>query len=101
MASFLDNLTDHLTFDIQTAERDIEDALQNLAYKCENLARSLTRTAAECRREIDDETNGTQASINSCGEVQGYGTDIDRLCGEIRLRRDMLARLKSLQNVTE
>jgi hypothetical protein len=99
MASFTDNLQFHLECDLRSASFDVEDNLTRLAEECENLARSLIRAAEQCRGEI--ENGEKQASINSCGEVQGRGPSIDRLCGELRLRREYLARLRSLENVTE
>ena len=36
--------------------------------------------------------HGAQAPFNSLGEVQGRGSEIDRLCGELRLAIYLLER---------
>ncbi len=65
----------------------IEERLVTLADNARTLAERLQRVAA------DLEQRGTNASFNSLGEVQGHGSGIDRLCGELRLALDLLAEL--------
>jgi hypothetical protein len=68
-------------FVIERAERDVTKTVEELIYLMERLAERLTRSAADLR------ARGADASVNTLGEVQGQGLDVDRLCALLRERK--------------
>jgi hypothetical protein len=50
-----------------------------IVYRMENLAEALARKAKELKTIAPEALR--EFDVNSCGEVQGRGLDIDILCG--------------------
>ena len=63
------------------ADRAVARAHAALADKVSYLAERMTRLAARLQAE------GTDASVNELGEVQGLGADVDRLCALLHAAR--------------
>jgi hypothetical protein len=75
---------------LEDAERAVVRAHEALADKASYLAERMTRLAARLGSE------GASASINELGEVQGLGSDVDRLCALLhaaRQTRDLVRRV--------
>jgi hypothetical protein len=73
------NRTEYL---LEDAERAIVRARAGLTDKARSLAERMTRLAARLQAE------GTSASVNELGEVQGLGADVDRLCALLHAARE-------------
>ncbi|HJU22840.1 MAG TPA: hypothetical protein VJ891_10055 [Casimicrobiaceae bacterium] len=61
---------------VRTLERRAAHAREELTKKARYLADDMNRLAARL------DAQGADAHVNSLGEVQRQGADIDRLCGE-------------------
>lgn len=66
-------LTAHISTNLETKRKILIGCLRGLAEKLESAANKLEAYPNEKHR------------INCLGEVQGQGSDIDRLCGEYAL----------------
>ena len=75
---------------LEDAERAVVRAHEMLVDKVGYLGERMTRLAA-CLG-----TEGADASVNELGEVQGLGSDVDRLCALLhaaRQTRDLVRRV--------
>jgi hypothetical protein len=81
---------DKTAYLLEDADRDVVRAHAALADKVSYLGERMTRLAARLQAE------GTSASVNELGEVQGLGADVDRLCALLhaaRQARDLARRV--------
>ena len=81
---------DKTAYLLEDADRDVVRAHATLADKVSYLGERMTRLAARLQAE------GTGASVNELGEVQGLGADVDRLCALLhaaRQARDLARRV--------
>ena len=60
-----------------------EAKLQELKRNALQLSDKMQRTAANCDRALEKLDEPTYTNINSLGEVQSLGNEIDRNCGEL------------------
>jgi len=78
------------------AEECINDTASQLDAKTSGLRATASALADHMLKlvaRIDRE--GSSVHVNQLGEVQGYGVDVDRLCGEVvALRRQVDALVK-------
>ena len=74
---------DKTAYLLEDADRAVVRAHTALADKVSYLAERMTRLAARLQAE------GTGASVNELGEVQGLGADVDRLCALLHAARQM------------
>lgn len=69
---------------------DLKKKVNELIGKAESIRKNLDALILKLKEE------GAEANFNSLGELQGDGSCLDRLCGEL----DTLRRVKhSLQNI--
>lgn len=66
---------------LDDAERPVRRHHEELVDKASYLAERMTKLVARLREE------GTAASVNELGEVQGLGADVDRLCALLHSAR--------------
>jgi hypothetical protein len=81
---------DKTAYLVDDAERAVVRAHETLTDKVSYLAERMTRLAARLG------SVGTGASVNELGEVQGLGSDVDRLCALLhaaRQTRDLVHRV--------
>jgi hypothetical protein len=75
-------------FLLRDAQRDVERVHRTLVRKAGHLADAMNRLGERLEHE------GLEAGVNEHGEVQGLGTDVDRLCGELHTARRTLDLLR-------
>jgi hypothetical protein len=72
---------------LQDAQRQVEYSQERLT----NAARSMSERMAELANKVKNEPT---AVINSLGELQGRGPDLDRLCAEFESAKDHVKAIK-------
>jgi len=77
-------------------EADILARKRDLVEQAARLADRLTTMAARVEAEPEN-----HHSMNSLGEVQSSGADLDRLCVEIGVFREVLAGINSARKAAE
>lgn len=71
--------------------REIESRIERLKDEANTLINRMQRLVENLDRD------GANASINSSGEVQGKGSDVDILCGELTTLRAQLQEVLSMK----
>lgn len=74
----------------RAADREMSSVMRELRSRAVWLKEKMERLVAK----IDE--SGVGASINSLGEVQGMGHDIDRLCAKVGFLQDQKLALKNI-----
>lgn len=72
---------------VDNAVREFTFTAERLEGRCRELARQMEKVADKAAAAGRFE----RYSINSLGEVQSAGHEIDRLCGELQVRSDTFA----------
>lgn len=75
------------------AEHTLESQKQRLIQAAQWLAADLNKLAAEMAN--------TNPSFNSLGVVQGRGSEVDRMCGEIKAHMDLIKLLDKIAEKEE
>lgn len=83
-------MADYLNLKLESLVNRRKDALQSA---CQDLGEKLLKVA----KEISEK--GLEASINSLGEIQLRGPEIDRLCGQFGDLQDLYNILKAEQQI--
>jgi hypothetical protein len=79
-----ENFREKLTIDGHVLRRAIDQHVEELVEKMNSLRDELDREITRFQEE------GIEHSFNSLGIVQGRGTEIDRLCGELDVLKEVL-----------
>lgn len=76
---------------LQDQDYQYASALERVGGRLDKLIDAGKRLAERLNRMVQElEMRGTEASFNWLGEVQGAGSEIDRLCGELNLAIEIL-----------
>ncbi len=81
--------SDELKITLRMAVNDDQQCRGRLIKEASELGKKLLRVADDLEESLD-------AAVNSAGIVQGGGSQIDRLCAELRLHREHVAALRAI-----
>lgn len=94
LASALSLDRDHLADLLLDAGRDYDRLLEKLDKQAAFIEDKMQRLRTSIARSLI--TDPSTLSVNSLGELQAQGPELDRLCGEVEAQRTLVRRLNEV-----
>jgi len=88
---------DRLAGLLRDANREYDQALNKLDAQAGWIIEKMQRLQASIARSR--ETDPSTLSVNTIGELQGQGVELDRLCGTVCAKREQARRLTEVLGV--